>query len=497
MDAMLETIPELTLFSATHKRELLARLCFDLRRSNLQIDEILKKALHFLKTELDVRSASVFLFSESKKMLVERVHISHDGTCIAGSRQQIVLKRSILNNLISGKKSSIDLNDGRILFALKSDPDSCISGVLEVLPSVLANREMIKAWCEEVGGWLKLVSMSDKVDFQAREVETFRELSWLFVSSLRLEDRLRLILKGIQKLFKLDRVQLYLLDSDETELKGEIEVSFNHGARQIKHKKFPIPPGYSKGLADIIRDNLRLDPWSRIVEYSIRNQENLLHVPLKIQSKEIGVLAIDNILSQEPISEFTKHVIESLVGQISLAVDNARLFEEVEKLSLYDTLSRLPNRRYFEQKLEGEIYRSSRTNTPFALCIMDLDFFKEINDTYGHQMGDKAISSVGKAIQGAIRQSDFAARWGGDEITILLANASHEEVLVVCERIMQAIRSIKLIFPADPPKEISLTASMGVAVYAKNGLTAQAMIESADKALYDVKCHGRNSFKFA
>ena len=370
-------------------------------------------------------------------------------------------------------------------------------GALEITAGLEVDLEMLCGCAEEMGEWLELSALQERLRKQSAQIESFGELSWLFVTSLRLEDRLRLILEGIQKLFGFDRIRLYLVDPSGTLLKGELEADITRQVRSLDHERYPLTAGDLHTLCEALWRSLRQDPWSRILERSLASHEKVLYLPLKIQDKEIGVLVVDKLLSQEPIDREARSMLQSFAGQIAMAVDNARLFSEVERLSLYDTLSRLPNRRYFTARFHEELYRAFRHKSSFAVCLMDLDFFKEINDTYGHQMGDRVIAGVGAAVNSVIRQSDFAARWGGDEIAVLLGDTQEQDAMIVVERIMVAIRELKLIHPADPPKEVRVTASMGIAFYPNDGQDLENLMINADRALYHIKFRGRDGFSLA
>ncbi|HBW22948.1 MAG TPA: hypothetical protein DEF68_06165, partial [Elusimicrobia bacterium] len=115
----------------------------------------------------------------------------------------------------------------------------------------------------------------------------------------------------------------------------------------------------------------------------------VLYMPLVVQGTTIGLLIVDNLLSQQKIEPGELAMLKSFAGQIGLALDNVRLFDKVEELSLYDELTKLPLRRYFNQRFQEEFYRAERFKQPLAVIWGDVDYFKEVNDTYGHQIGDK------------------------------------------------------------------------------------------------------------
>lgn len=160
-------------------------------------------------------------------------------------------------------------------------------------------------------------------------------------------------------------------------------------------------------------------------------------------------------------------------------LDNARLFEQVRRLAVSDSLTGLGNYRTFVHELESEIQRSQRTKRPFALLLMDLDGLKQINDKYGHLVGSRAICRLGNVLRQSSRVMDTAARYGGDEFALILAEAGAEAAacvgLRVCERL------------AEDGEEPRISVSVGAAVYPQDGLTMDELLLSADRALYGMK----------
>ncbi|MBI4064374.1 MAG: sensor domain-containing diguanylate cyclase [Elusimicrobia bacterium] len=494
----------------------LHRLRRELRASGLNRNKLLTTALKFFHREIGAFSGSVFLMGEHRESLHEILRIQPTGEIEPGQNEEPLWEGGLAHAVLYTEPGYYILPDpedtGRQTLLLRLRAESSFGALISREPGESARRaqgiveltldtevdwELLNGCMEELGEWLELSLLDERLNRQSGQIESFGELSWLFVTSLRIEDRLRLIMEGIQRLFGFDRVRLYLSDALGLSLIGEIEVDLGGKVHSLAHEKYPRAPDESRSLVEILWASLRQDPWARILEHSLANHEKVLYLPLKIQTKEIGVLVVDNLISQETIPRESRNLLQSLTGQIALAVDNARLFSEVEKLSLYDSLSHLPNRRYFEQRFREELYRASRRGGNFALCLLDLDFFKEINDVFGHQMGDAAIRGVGQAVNSVIRQSDFAARWGGDEVAILLGDTQREDALLVAGRILEAIRAIKLVYPADPPKPIHLTASLGIAFYPGDGADLETLTAAADRALYHVKFRGRDGLALA
>lgn len=189
--------------------------------------------------------------------------------------------------------------------------------------------------------------------------------------------------------------------------------------------------------------------------------------------------------------------LESSHAKLSHA--NRKLVEvnhKLKKLASTDTLTLLFNRRYFDQVLQREVNRCNRYNLPLSLVMLDIDHFKEINDTYGHEAGDNALKKVASIILDSARTSDIVARYGGEEFTVILPQTTPANAVTFAERSRAAIEAETFTVEG---KEISLTVSIGIAgVNATSvSVTPKELISIADKALYEAKDNGRNRYVLA
>ncbi len=153
-----------------------------------------------------------------------------------------------------------------------------------------------------------------------------------------------------------------------------------------------------------------------------------------------------------------------------------------------DYLTGLSNRRDIVERLEGEISRTHRHRDPFSLIIVDIDRFKEVNDSHGHEAGDRLLEAVALALRASLRLEDYCARWGGEEFLICLTRASLEGALVVAEKLRSSIESLEIDYQGA---RISRTISLGVAQYT-DGESLDEIVRGADRALIEAKQAGRN-----
>ena len=188
-------------------------------------------------------------------------------------------------------------------------------------------------------------------------------------------------------------------------------------------------------------------------------------------------------------------LIKTVAEKIGLSFGNLRLREELSRQALLDPLTGLNNRRWLESALRMRMARHSRTGEGFAVLMIDVDHFKSINDVYGHEAGDRALQEIGGVLARSVRDGEAAARFGGEEFTVLLDTSIPAEAQAAAERMRLAVTTLHIrIKDRDLPP---LTVSIGVAVYPINGIDAQQVLDRADEALYEGKRNGRNQVRVA
>ncbi|HWR36176.1 MAG TPA: sensor domain-containing diguanylate cyclase [Clostridia bacterium] len=220
------------------------------------------------------------------------------------------------------------------------------------------------------------------------------------------------------------------------------------------------------------------------------NCKAALVVPLLVSNKVMGSL---QLYSADPDS-FTQEDAQ-LLWILTLVAENllTRDFgnEGLIRFAFTDYLTGLKTRGYFEQQLELEIKRAERKKTLLSLLMIDIDFFKTFNDTYGHHVGDQVLRDVASMLMKDMREIDTAARYGGEEFVIILPETSGPGALLVAQRLRRAIEQAK--FFAGSPSEIEhVTVSIGIACFDRDAQFKRDLIEFADVALYEAKSRGRN-----
>ncbi len=213
----------------------------------------------------------------------------------------------------------------------------------------------------------------------------------------------------------------------------------------------------------------------------------MLCVPLLANGNVVGTLHVIN--EQIDVEQVERRAM--VMGeQVGMALSNLRLRETLRNQSIRDALTGLFNRRYTDETLAREIHRASREASVISVLVMDVDFFKKFNDTFGHQAGDRVLATLGSLLRKKTRESDIASRIGGEELAVVLPGASTAEAHRRAEAIREEVSRMEVIHEG---KDIGpVTLSIGVAAYPEHGETADEIVRVADTALYRAKREGRN-----
>lgn len=215
------------------------------------------------------------------------------------------------------------------------------------------------------------------------------------------------------------------------------------------------------------------------------NATNVVLAPLLGEHGSLGVVAAEwGGGGRERVPVATVRALEAAAAHAGRALDRQARLDEVARLATRDAVTGLANRRLFEETLDLELGRSRRQGTPLSLVVLDIDHFKDVNDTRGHRVGDEVLGHVGRALVTMTKASDLAARYGGDEFVVLLPGCSRAEVPTVAERVRKAV--------TDSVKQMSVTVSAGVATVPNDALDADGLVATADAALYAAKRGGRD-----
>ncbi|MFH1552599.1 MAG: sensor domain-containing diguanylate cyclase [Candidatus Omnitrophota bacterium] len=221
------------------------------------------------------------------------------------------------------------------------------------------------------------------------------------------------------------------------------------------------------------------------------NMDFFVTVPLKTRNRTLGAILVDNILSRKAITKDHVRILNMFADHAAMAIENSRLYEKTVHLSRMDWLTGLWNTRYFNEILEEKLQKADKEESHLALLLIDIDNFKNYNDTLGHQKGDQAIKRVASILHRYSRKSDFVCRYGGEEFCTIMSNVNRHDANIIADRLRSEVESS---FKHDDsiPEDLKLTISLGLAVFPIDGTEKDDLIRKADLALYQAKQAGKN-----
>jgi diguanylate cyclase (GGDEF)-like protein len=216
---------------------------------------------------------------------------------------------------------------------------------------------------------------------------------------------------------------------------------------------------------------------------------NSTHADIVVENRSSGVLLV---YRAEPFDEQERQIVEIFAAQVSLLIGQLNAREQIQGLADTDDLTGIANKRYFRRHLPQEIERARVYSLPLTLLMFDIDNFKEINDSFGHTIGDVVLSELCGAVRETLRPPDLFARFGGDEFAIILPHTDLGGACAVADRILQRVRMLSI--PADDEGTIRCSISLGIAECRNADVTSSEVIRRADERLYDAKRAGKNRY---
>lgn len=322
---------------------------------------------------------------------------------------------------------------------------------------------------------------------QLKQLHTLLEINEKIVTEQSLSELLDYIVRSTVNFLKADAGTLRLPNEEQNVLVLKSVYGTHRKSGQIY---LPINENSTAGLSylkcrpvnssNISRQSLC--PWNG--EES-KTFFSFLSAPLKVKDKNWGVLSLYRRRKEE-FSSSEIEIAEIFASQAALAIMNRTYLDQFRRAAIIEELTGFYNRGYFYQRLKEETNRAERTDLPLSLLVIDFDHLKYINDSYGHLAGDKALKEISKIIGACIRKVDIPARYGGDELVIILPETDSIFAFNVAERIRKKVAN------APFQNNTRLTVSIGIATYPKDTTQCETLFERADQAMYQAKQRGAN-----
>jgi diguanylate cyclase (GGDEF)-like protein len=333
---------------------------------------------------------------------------------------------------------------------------------------------------------------------QMQELAIFHDVAKALTSSLNLDSILQTIMEKVAEYFRPDNWSLLMVDESTDELYFAIAVG--DAADALKSVRLKIGEGIAGWVAKhgepLVVPDVAKDPRfaKRIDEMTQWETHSIICIPLKSRHRVLGVIQLINV-DMTNFGDNQTFFIQTICDYAAIAIDNARAVEKIQELTITDDCTGLYNARHLYKTLEAEVYRSARFGYQFTVLFIDLDHFKNVNDTWGHLAGSKLLAEIGYTVKAHLRLIDFAFRYGGDEFVILLPQTGKEQALNVAHRLLQSFRSSE--FLKDEGLNINVRASLGMATYPVDAKSAHEIIRVADEMMYMVKNSTRDNIGVA
>jgi diguanylate cyclase (GGDEF)-like protein len=333
---------------------------------------------------------------------------------------------------------------------------------------------------------------------QAQELHIFHDVAKALTSSLDLDSILQTIMEKMAEHFRPDTWSLLMVDEEKNELYFAIAVGT--ASEALKNVRLKVGEGIAGHVAKygekLIVPDVRGDKRfaKRIDEVTQWETQSIICVPLRSKLRVLGVIQLVNV-EMVNFTHEEQFFLQALCDYAAIAIENARAVEKIQELTITDDCTGLYNARHLYKTLETEVYRSARFGYEFSVLFIDLDHFKQVNDTHGHLIGSKLLAEIGYLIKAQLRLIDFAFRYGGDEFVVLLPQTSKDAALVVARRLRDSLRAS--MFCKEEGLNLNVRASMGLATYPHDAKSPNDIIRQADEMMYMVKNSTRDSIGVA
>ncbi|HEY8669857.1 MAG TPA: sensor domain-containing diguanylate cyclase [Terriglobales bacterium] len=333
---------------------------------------------------------------------------------------------------------------------------------------------------------------------QTQELNIFHDVAKALTSSLDLDSILQTIMEKMAEYFRPDTWSLLMVDEAKSDLYFAIAVGA--ASEALKNVRLKVGEGIAGHVAKygeiVIVPDVRTDQRfaKRIDEMTQWETESIICIPLKSKLRVLGVIQLVNV-DMKHFGDQESFFLQSLCDYAAIAIENARSVEKIQELTITDDCTGLYNARHLYKTLETEVYRSSRFGYEFSVVFIDLDHFKQVNDTHGHLIGSKLLSEIGYLIKAQLRLIDFAFRYGGDEFVILLPQTSKDSAEVVARRLRDSMRAS--CFCKEEGLNLNIRASIGLATFPHDAKTPHDIIRQADGMMYEVKNTTRDNIGIA
>lgn len=403
------------------------------------------------------------------------------------------------DSITSSQQRYLALNKGSYLFRIGRDyrleQQAIIDQRYNYLPTYLT-----LFLCTSIGGYFfvnwvnsqltkRYNRLKEKIQKQTTELLLLQEFGTLLTLSKSIADVEQVLSKFAQMLLYHDAGVIAIIRSSRN--LAEVKIQWGD-AQFFETPHYPLDACWALRKGYVHPQG----PYDKLIrcDHDERALSNIICIPLVSQGETLGVMHISRESSMDEFDENDRKIATSLAEQVALSVANLQLRDNLRNQAIKDSLTGLYNRRYFTETIEKELARAHKLNTPLALLMLDIDHFKKLNDSFGHDAGDVALREFGHLLNEVTTQENVACRIGGEEFVLLLTDTNEQQAKEFCDNLLQRIRQLKVVSSGTNVGQI--TASIGCSQFPEDTKNAEILVSLADKALYRAKNSGRNQVVF-
>lgn len=347
---------------------------------------------------------------------------------------------------------------------------------------------------------LRLKHLYDEADAEKKDLATLLTISQAVSSTLHSSEILHTIVKSVAEVIEVVRCSIVKIGKKE----GVGYVLTTYENPNIKYLPLELGkyPEIRRALEEkdaVIVGDIDTDPLMDSVKESLKKLKftSLMIIPIMVREEVVGTLFLRTSRKERSFTQREISFCRLVANLAGNALANAHLFESMElanlelgRLAITDGLTGVHNHRHFRTRLDDEFSRAQRYGTPLSLIMLDIDYFKNINDAFGHGQGDIVLREIADVVRNCVRKTDMLARYGGEEFAVLLPQTDKDGAVMEGERIRNAVKDYKC---TGPDRCIMVTVSLGISTFPSSGIkNADDMVGKADDALYEAKNSGRN-----
>lgn len=325
-------------------------------------------------------------------------------------------------------------------------------------------------------------------------LQTLNEVVQAINSSLKPKEILNTIMEKAADLIQAEGWSVLLTDARTNEL--VFEAASGKAGKKLLGMRLKIGQGVAGWVArygkSLIVPDVAKDPrfYSGVDKKTRFTTKAVLCVPMRSRDRIIGVVEVVNKIGGDQFTQDDYEIFENVVAHLTIALEKAQMYRKMEEASQIDDLTQLYNTRYCNQFLDNFLLERKETRGIISLVFLDIDFFKLVDDNFGHLVGSETLKIVGERMTRVIRKNDVIIRYGGDEYIVLLPNTDKKTASIIAERIRKEIGREP--FYAFGNKKFNITVTLGVATYPNDAKSRDELIGKADRAMYEGKLTGRN-----